>query len=181
MFERKGSSILLSPVNWVCCLREYSLPLSVFNNEKHYPCENGLKQMNRRCIVACVRESIIFEVRESCPLFCSLNWVWCFKEFCLPLSVFMGEEHQLWAKQSLSREWRNSVVILRKSFMLEGRGSCGLLSTLNRVFSISVNCLPLSVFKNQKHYLCWKWPDRTERKMQGSFCERIIHLRSMRP
>jgi hypothetical protein len=142
---------------------------------------NGPIQLNRRCMGACVRESIIFEARGACTLFCSLNWVCCFKEFCLPLSVCTTEEHQLWVKYSLSSEWRNSVVFLRISFMLEGRGSCGLLSTLNRVCSISVNCLPLSVFKNQKHYLCWKWPERTERKMQCRFCETIIHLRNMRP
>jgi hypothetical protein len=77
MLEGRGSSSLLSIVNWVCCVREYCLPLSVFKSEKHHLCSKIPLQLNRRGTVAWVRESIMFEARAASTLFSSLNWVCC--------------------------------------------------------------------------------------------------------
>jgi hypothetical protein len=77
--------------------------------------------------------------------------------------------------------WRNTVVLLRNCFMLEGRGSSSLVSTVNWVCCIREYGLPLSVFKNEKHYLCWKWPYTTERNRQCSFVRESFTLEAKGP
>jgi hypothetical protein len=55
-------------------------------------------------------------------LFCDGNWVTNSKEYCLPLSVFMVEEHQF-CSLTLVREW----------LMLDARGSSNFFTIVNCV------------------------------------------------
>jgi hypothetical protein len=85
MLEGRGSSTLFSIVNWVCCLREYSLPLSVFMSELHHLCSKWPHTTEWM-----MQWSLMFEARTSSTLFSIVYWVSCWKESSLPLIVFMG-------------------------------------------------------------------------------------------
>jgi hypothetical protein len=63
-------------------------------------------QVNGRSTVVLVRESLTLEAIGSSNFLTIVNSVSCLKEYCLPLSVFMAEEHQPFAKSSLSSEWK---------------------------------------------------------------------------
>jgi hypothetical protein len=88
-----------------------------------------------RSTVALERHTLKLEARRSKTLLNIVTWVGFWKEHCLSLSVFVGKEHQHWAKEPLSSERRNTLVLIQ-SFMLEGRESSCLLSIMNWVCCI---------------------------------------------
>jgi hypothetical protein len=85
MLERKGSTTLFSIVNWVSCVKEYWVPLSVFIGQEHnfpkYPI-----QANGKFLVALVRESWMLEATGLGNLFSIVNWLSFLKEYCLLVS-----------------------------------------------------------------------------------------------
>jgi hypothetical protein len=54
--------------------------------------------VNGRSTVSLVKEPLMLHARGPRMLFSMVNLVSWLKEYGLPLSVFMGEEHQLCAK-----------------------------------------------------------------------------------
>jgi hypothetical protein len=121
MLEARQSITLFSIVNWVCCLTEYCLPLSIFMDVEHHLCSLSPLTSECRCTVALVRESLMFEARGSSTLFSILNWFGCLRKYCLPLSVFMGEEHHLCAKLPSSSEWNQHCISCKRSMNVRSR------------------------------------------------------------
>jgi hypothetical protein len=78
-----------------------------------------------------LRESLMLETRESANLVNIVNSICSLKDYCLPLSVFLGEQHQLSAEYPHSSEWEKHCSSVREAFMLQGRGPCTLLSMVN--------------------------------------------------
>jgi hypothetical protein len=115
----------------------------------------------------------------SITLFCDGNWVTSSKVYCLPLSVFMGEDHHLCAKSPHTRKWKNHCTLVRESLMLEARGSSNMVNMVNSVCSLQEYCLSYSVFMGEEHHLFEKSPHSSEWKKNCSCCYRII-VRSKR-
>jgi hypothetical protein len=83
--------------------------------------QNRPIQVNGRCSIACARESLMFEARVFSTLFSILNWGCCLKDYSLPLSVFMGEEHQLSAKSPRSSEWNQHCISCKRKMDVRSR------------------------------------------------------------
>jgi hypothetical protein len=62
-----------------------------------------------------VRESLILETRGSSNLVNIMNPVCSLKEYCPPLSVFLDEQHHLWAESPLSIEWQKHCSSCKRS------------------------------------------------------------------
>jgi hypothetical protein len=62
--------------------------------------QNQPIQVNLRSTVALDRESLLREERGSNILLSIVNCVSGWKDYCLPFSIFMGEEHHRCAKNS---------------------------------------------------------------------------------
>jgi hypothetical protein len=121
MLESRGSSTLFSILNWVSWLKEYWLSLSIFMGEEHQLCAKYLRWSKRRNTVALVRKSLMLESIGSSTLFNILNWVSCLREYCLPVSVFMGEGYHLCAKSPLSSEWNQHGISCKRTMNVRTR------------------------------------------------------------
>jgi hypothetical protein len=73
--------------------------------------QNHPIQVKGRCTVALVRESLMLEGKASSIVFTIVNSVCSLKEYSLPLSVFIGEDHQICAKLPHSKEWKSTVAL----------------------------------------------------------------------
>jgi hypothetical protein len=73
-------------------------------------------QVNGRSTVALVTQLPMLEGRGSRNLFNIVNSVNSLKEYCLPLSVFMGEEHHLFAKSPHSSELKDHCSSCKRIF-----------------------------------------------------------------
>jgi hypothetical protein len=80
-----------------------------------------------------LRESLMLEARGPSNLFNIVNWVSCGKEYCLPLSVFVGENITFLQYHPIQVNRRSTVALVRESLMLEGRESSTILSIDNWV------------------------------------------------
>jgi hypothetical protein len=118
--------------------------------------QNHHIQVNGRCSVACLRESLMLEARGSSTLFSILNSVCCLREYCLHFSVFMGEEHHLCTKSHHRSESKKHCSLVRESLMLEAKAFSYLFTIVKSACSLKEYCLPLSVFMGEEHQL---WPN----------------------
>jgi hypothetical protein len=57
---------------------------------------------------------------------------------------------------------RSTAALVRKSLMLETRGSSNLVHIVISVCSLKEYCLPLSVFLDEQHHLCAELPHSSE-------------------
>jgi hypothetical protein len=80
-----------------------------------------------------LRESFISETRGSSNLVNIVNSVSSLQEHCLPLSVFLDEQHHLCAESPLSSKGGRTATVVREALMLQARGFCTLLSMVNCV------------------------------------------------
>jgi hypothetical protein len=135
LLEARGSSNLFSIVNSVNILKGFSISLSVITVLYHQLLQKEPSIVNGSSTVALERHTLKLEARRSTTLLNIVTWVGFWKEHCLSLSVFKGEEHQLWAKEPLSSDRRNTLILIQY-YMLEGRGSSSLLSIMNWVCCI---------------------------------------------
>jgi hypothetical protein len=95
--------------------------------------QNHPIQVNGRCSVACLRESLMLEARGSSTLFSILNSVCCLREYCLCFSVFMGEEHHLCTKSHHRIESKKHCSLVRESLMLEAKAFSYLFTIVKSV------------------------------------------------
>jgi hypothetical protein len=109
-----------------------------------------------------------------------VNWVSFWKEYCLTVSVFIGEDHQLCAKSSAYNKWEKNCRIIRESLILETRGSSNIFIIVNSVCSLKEYCLSLSVFLNEQHPLSVESPHSSEWEKHCISCKRSIIVKSKR-
>jgi hypothetical protein len=77
----------------------------VFSWERNINLVQNLRiKVNGRKTAAFVRESLMLETRGSSKLVNIVNSVCSFKEYCLPLSVFLDQQHHLSAESPHSSE-----------------------------------------------------------------------------
>jgi hypothetical protein len=88
----------------LCSLREYSLPLSVSQDEEHHLCAKSPHTREGGKTAVFVRESLMLETRVSRNLVNIVNSVYSLKEYCPSLSVFLDEQYHLCAESPLSSE-----------------------------------------------------------------------------
>jgi hypothetical protein len=81
--------------------------------------QNCQLEVNARSSVPIVRESLMLEARGSSTLFSIVNRV--ITEYCLCLSVFLGEEHHFCAKNPLQMNGRSPVSLLRQPLIFSSK------------------------------------------------------------
>jgi hypothetical protein len=133
-----------------------------------------------RSTVALVRESLMFKIRESSNVFNIVNSVNCLKEYCLPLSVFMGEDHQLFAKSPHSSELKEHCTLVRESLVFEARGFSTLLSIVNCCSFSKEYCLPISVSMGEEPHVCAKLHLSSDLNQYCLSCKRTMNVASKR-
>jgi hypothetical protein len=62
-----------------------------------------------------VRESFMLETRGSSNMVSMVNSVCSLKEYCLPLSVFLDQQHHLSAESPHSSEWEKHCSSYKRS------------------------------------------------------------------
>jgi hypothetical protein len=154
MLETRGFRNLVNIVNSVCSLKEYCITLSVFLDEQHQLSAESPHSSEWEKHCSSVREALVLQARGPFTLLCLVNRVSIWKESFLTVSVFKGEEHQLCAKQLLSKEWRKTVAVLRKQLMLEARWFSSMFRFENWVCRLRQYALPLSVSMGEEHHVC---------------------------
>jgi hypothetical protein len=78
-------------------------------------------QVNWGGSVACGRESLVLEARGCSTWFITVNWVCCLRQYCLPFSVSLGEEHHLCAKPPFSSAWKNHSIFFQRTLDVTSR------------------------------------------------------------
>jgi hypothetical protein len=73
MSETRGSSNLVNIVNSVCSLKEYCLPLSVFEDEQYHLCAESPLSSEGGRTAAVVREALMLQARGSGTLLSVVN------------------------------------------------------------------------------------------------------------
>jgi hypothetical protein len=76
-------------------------------------------------------DSLMLETRRSSYFVNIVNSVCYLKEYCLPLSVFLDEQHQLRVESPHSSEREKHCSSCKVGLILQARGSCTLLSMVN--------------------------------------------------
>jgi hypothetical protein len=109
-----------------------------------------------------LRESFMLETRGSSNMVSMVNSVCYSKEYCLPLSVFLDQQHQLSAESPHSSEWEKHWSSCKRRLTLQARGSCTLLSMVNCVSFGKECCLIFSVFMDDQHKLCANSPHTSD-------------------
>jgi hypothetical protein len=74
-----------------------------------------------------VRESLMLETRGSSNMISMVNSVFSLKECCLPLSVFLDQQHHFLLNFPIQVNGRTPAALIREAIMLQARGSCTLL------------------------------------------------------
>jgi hypothetical protein len=133
-----------------------------------------------RNTVALLRKSLILEARWYSTLFSIVNWGCCLREYSVPLSVSMCEEHHLCANHSIQVNDRKTAPPVRESLMLETRGSSNMDNIVNSVCSLKEYCLPLSVFPEKQHHHCAESPHSSEKEKHCRSCSRSTNVTSKR-
>jgi hypothetical protein len=136
--------------------------------------------VNGRSTAALVREVLIVKARGSCMLLSIGNCVNFKEECCLTFSVFMGEEHKLFAKSTHRNKWEKNCRFVSESLMLEKRGSSNMVSIVKSFCSLKEFCLLLTDFLDEQHHFCAESPHSSEREKHCRSCKRRINFTSKR-
>jgi hypothetical protein len=99
---------------------------------EHKLCAKSPHKIGRETAVF-VRESLMIETRESSNLVNIVNSFCSLKEYCLPLSVFLDEQHLLCAESPHSSEWEKHCISCKRSINVTSKRALHLLSMVNRV------------------------------------------------
>jgi hypothetical protein len=75
--------------------------------------------VNGRKTAVFERDSLMLETRSSSNMVSMVNSVCYLKEYCLPLTVFLDEQHHLSAESPLSSEWEKYCSSVREALMLQ--------------------------------------------------------------
>jgi hypothetical protein len=75
----------------------------------------------------------MLETRGSSNIVSIVNSVCSIKEYCLPPSVFLDQQHHLAAESPHSSERENHCSFVREALMLQARWCCTLLRMVNCV------------------------------------------------
>jgi hypothetical protein len=91
MLETRWFSSMFSIENWVCCLKESVLPLSFSMDEDHNLCAKSQPTSDWEKNCSFLREPVMLETTESSNLVSIVKSVCSFKEYCLPLTIYLDE------------------------------------------------------------------------------------------
>jgi hypothetical protein len=181
MLEARGSSTLLSIVNWVTCLREYCLTLSVFMGEEPQVCAKlPLSSQGNQHSNSWKRSRNVRNRRVK-HLVSQGEVTYFFKGIMPTTHCVHG-----WGKPPLCKITplkgigRSTVELVRESLMLEREGSTTLFSIVNWVSWKKENCLPLSVFMGECLQLCAKSPLSSDWIQRCICCKRSRNVTSRR-
>jgi hypothetical protein len=97
MLQARGPFTLLCKGNWVSIWKECFLTVNIFKGEDHQLCAMQHLWSEWRNTVAFLRKPLMLEARWFSSMFRIENWVCCLREYALPLSVSICEEHHLCA------------------------------------------------------------------------------------
>jgi hypothetical protein len=179
MLEKRVSRNMVSIVNSFCSLKEFCLLLTVFLDEQYHICAepHHSSELEKHCSYC--KRRINFTIKRVLHLV-KHGELCLFLKGTLPVSVFMGEDQQLWTKTSAYNKWEKNGRFIRESLMLETRGSSEIFIIVNSVFSLKEYCLPLSVFWDEQHHFCAESPNSRELEKHCSSCQRRINFTSKR-
>jgi hypothetical protein len=97
VLQARGPFTLLCMVNRVSIWKERFLTVSIFKGEERQLCAKQPLSSEWRNTVAFLRTQLKLGARCFSSMFRFENWVGCLRQYALPLSVSMGEEHHLCA------------------------------------------------------------------------------------
>jgi hypothetical protein len=121
MLEEGWSSTMFPRDNWVTFERnnDYVSMFSNVCNTIFVP--NSSPQVNGTRTESLVRKLSMSEAGVSSTFFPYENWVTCWKEHCLPLSIFMCVEHQLCVILLNSSEWNKHCFSSKKTINIRSK------------------------------------------------------------
>jgi hypothetical protein len=114
--QARGPFTLFSMVNRVSIWKVRLLSVSVFKGEAHQLCAKQPLSSEWRKTVAFLRKQLMLEARWFSSMFRFENWVCRLRQYALPLSVSMGEEHHLCAYWEHTSEWDKNCSFLAEYF-----------------------------------------------------------------
>jgi hypothetical protein len=176
ILQRRGSCTLLSMVNCVSFWKECCLAFSVFMGEEQKLCAKSLHTSKWQKNCRFVRESFMLETRGSSNMVSMVNSVCSLKEYWIPLSVFLDDQHHLCVNHPIQVNGRSTASLVREGLVLQARGSCTLLSMLNCVSYWKECCLTFSVFMGEEHKLCAKSTHRSKWEKNCRFVRESLML-----
>jgi hypothetical protein len=118
----------------------------------------------------------MLETRRSSNLVHIVNSVCYLKEYCLPLSVFLDEQHHLCVESPHSSEREKHCSSCREGLILQARGSCTFLSNVNSVSFWKERCLTFRVFMCEEHKRCAKSPHTSKWEKNCRFVKESLML-----
>jgi hypothetical protein len=98
---------------------------------EHHVCSKSPQTSEWKKHFSSCNRIINVEARGSSTLFSIVNSVSCLKQYCLPLSVFMGEEHHLLQNHPIQVNGKSTVALVTESLILEARGTSTFFSIVN--------------------------------------------------
>jgi hypothetical protein len=108
-------------VNCVSFKEERCLTFSLFMGKEYKHCAKSLPTSKWEKNSRFVRESFLFKTRVSSNMGSMVNSVCSLKEYCVTLSVFLDQEHQLSAESPHSSEWEKHCSSCKRSFNIKGK------------------------------------------------------------
>jgi hypothetical protein len=105
--------------------------------EEHYFVQTSHFQVNGRSTVCLLKERLMLQARGPRTLFGIVNSVSWLKDYGLPLSVSMGEEHQLFAKSPHSNEWKKQCSSCKRIINVTSKRVYMLFTSENWVNSVA--------------------------------------------
>jgi hypothetical protein len=133
VLQARGSSNLWSMVNWVTCLREHCVTVSVFTGRNFNVLQNRPLKWKEAYCSSC-KTMINVRSKTSSTLLSIVNWVTCWREYCLTLSVFMGEDPQVFAKLPLSSQGNQPSNSWKRSRNVRNRRVKHLVSQAELIY-----------------------------------------------
>jgi hypothetical protein len=121
----------------------------------------------------------MLEARWSISLLSKVNWVSCLREYCLPHSVFLSEELQLFQNRPIELSGEFTAALVREPLMLEARGCSPFFSIVNSVRCFKEYCPPLS-FHGEEHHLCALKPLSGEGSIHCTSSKKSMNVTSWR-
>jgi hypothetical protein len=127
MLQARGPCTLLSMVNWVSFWKERCPIVSVLMGEDRQLCAKSLHTSKWEKNCRFLRESLTLETRGSSNLVNILNSVCSLKEYWIPLSAFLEEQHHLCAESPLSSEREEHCSSCKRSINVTSKRALHLV------------------------------------------------------
>jgi hypothetical protein len=123
---------------------------------------------------------LMLETRRSSNLVNILNSVYYLKEYCLPLSVFLDEQHHFCVESPHSSEWEKNCSSCKRRINFINKTLLHLVRHCELCSFSKERWLTFRVLMCEEHEHCAKSPHTSEWEKNCSFWKRFLNIREKR-